>query len=238
MMPISDVEDYPMITPIFTIGLIAANVIIYFFRQPHLGGVVDPAQIPPNVEWFYDQYAVVPAVVSQGRNLLSVITAMFLHGNLMHIFSNMLYLWIFGNNIEHALGHVRFLVFYLLCGVAATVAQVALDPTSEVWNLGASGAIAGVLAAYLAILPHARVNVLLVLGFFYRMTKVRAIFVIGFWFVLQLLSGTGELMMIRSGMPSEGGVAYWAHIGGFVAGLFLILVMRPRVRYDGVRLTM
>jgi membrane associated rhomboid family serine protease len=139
----------------------------------------------------------------------------------MHLIGNMLYLWIFGNNIEDAMGHWRFLLFYLLCGAAAALAQVLQDPASEIPMIGASGAIAGVLGAYLLLYPRARVLVLVFLGFFVTTLRLPALLVLGLWFVLQFLNAAaaGE---------TGGGVAWWAHIGGFVAGLGLILVFRDR----------
>jgi membrane associated rhomboid family serine protease len=147
---------------------------------------------------------------------------MFLHGGLMHLAGNVLYLWVFGNNVEDNLGHARYLIFYLLCGVAAAFAQALPDPTSEIPMIGASGAISGVLGSYLLLYPHARVHVLIPFGFLMLHT-IRAGWLLGFWFVFQLLSGVFS-------DASEGGVAFWAHVGGFVAGMALILVMRDRRR--------
>jgi len=141
----------------------------------------------------------------------------------MHIAGNMLFLWVFGNNVEDAMGHVRFLIFYLLCGIAAALAQGISNPSSEIPMIGASGAISGVLGAYMVLHPRAEVHSLLFLGIFARVITLPAVVVLGLWFVLQLLSAT----MIRSG--SEGGVAFLAHVGGFVAGAALVLLFRdPR----------
>ena len=149
-------------------------------------------------------------------------TSMFLHGSFMHLAGNMLYLWVFGNNIEDVCGHVRFVLFYLLCGLVAAFAQALPNPASEVPMIGASGAISGVLGAYLLLFPHARVRVLIPL-FLVFFTTIRAGWLLGFWFVFQLLSGLGS----RS---AEGGVAFWAHVGGFIAGLGPDLrVARPAV---------
>jgi membrane associated rhomboid family serine protease len=153
---------------------------------------------------------------------LSVVTSMFMHGGWMHIIGNMLYLWIFGNNIEDRLGHVRFVLFYLLSGAAAALAQSLANTHSEVPMIGASGAIAGVLGAYMVLFPRAHVLVLVPLGFFTQLLRLPALLVLGFWFVLQFLQG--GLMA-----PGEGGgVAYLAHIGGFVAGIVLILLFGGR----------
>jgi membrane associated rhomboid family serine protease len=150
-------------------------------------------------------------------------TSMFLHGGLFHIGGNMLYLWIFGNNVEDTLGHGRFLVFYLLSGVAAALAQTVINPGSRVPMIGASGAVSGVLGAYLLLFPYARVLTLITFGFFIRIVPIPAMLVLGFWIVVQAMNG-----LITFGTPDRGGVAWFAHIGGFVAGLGLLLVFRPR----------
>jgi membrane associated rhomboid family serine protease len=149
---------------------------------------------------------------------------MFLHGGLFHIAGNMLYLWIFGNNVEDTLGHFRFLGFYLLAGVGAAVAQVVMSPESRIPMVGASGAISGVLGAYLFLFPHATVLTLITFGFFIRFVHIPAVIVLGFWIVVQVLNG-----LISVGRVSdEGGVAWFAHIGGFVAGIVLLFLFRPR----------
>ncbi len=145
---------------------------------------------------------------------LTLVTSMFLHGGLMHIGGNMLYLWIFGNNVEDALSHVRFLVFYLICGVAAALAQAVSEPQTTIPMVGASGAISGVLGAYVMIYPRARITVIIPLGVLLYPTKISAIYVVGFWFILQLISAA----LAEPGAP---GVAWLAHVGGFVAGILL-----------------
>jgi membrane associated rhomboid family serine protease len=152
---------------------------------------------------------------------VSFVTAMFLHGGVMHIAGNMLYLWIFGNNVEDVLGRLRFLLFYLLCGFAASGAQVLMQPNAKVPTIGASGAIAGVLGAYILMFPRARVDTVLLLWRFIRIVQLPAIVVLGFWFVLQLFSG-----LLSLGLPASGGVAWFAHIGGFVAGIALGPLLR------------
>jgi membrane associated rhomboid family serine protease len=152
---------------------------------------------------------------------------MFLHGGWLHLIGNMLYLWIFGNNIEDRFGRLGFLAFYLAGGVAAVVAQVTVDPTSPIPLVGASGAIAATLGAYLVLFPRARVLALVFLGFFYQLLEIPAVIVLGFWFVLQLIEGFGSL----GASSALGGVAFFAHIGGFVAGAvvgWLVRVARPR----------
>jgi membrane associated rhomboid family serine protease len=148
---------------------------------------------------------------------------MFMHGGLFHIAGNMLYLWIFGNNVEDTLGHGRYLIFYFACGVAAALAQTAVGPGSAVPMVGASGAVSGVLGAYLVLFPHAYVTTLIILGFFWRLVQVPAVVVLGFWIVVQVLNGLGSF-------GASGGVAFFAHIGGFVAGIALLFVLRPRAR--------
>ncbi len=151
----------------------------------------------------------------------SVVTAMFMHGGLLHLFGNMLYLWIFGNNVEAAMGHGRFLLFYLLCGVAAALLQSLNDTLSQIPMIGASGAIAGVLGAYLLLHPTARVRVLVVFVLFIRVVPVPASLVLGLWFAMQLVSGI-------MAPPGAAGVAFWAHVGGFLAGLALVHVFKRR----------
>jgi membrane associated rhomboid family serine protease len=154
-----------------------------------------------------------------GYNLLTIFTSMFLHGGLMHLAGNMLYLWIFGNNIEDVMGRLRFLAFYLLCGVAGAMAQIAVRPASQVPMIGASGAIAGVLGAYLVMFPAARVTTLFFFVFFVRFVPVPALIVLGSWLLVQL---------VNAGSMGPAGVAWFAHLGGFLAGLVLIVPFRRR----------
>ena len=180
--------------------------------------------------WLQTQYALIPAELLSGRDLpptipiplwLTLLTSLFLHGGILHLLGNMLYLWIFGDNVEAAMGSVRFLIFYLLCGTAATFAQIAMGPASSIPILGASGAIAGVLAAYFMLFPQSRVLTLIPLFFFLRIVAIPAVFLLGFWFILQVISGAQSL-------ESSGGVAFFAHIGGFLAGLILVFPFRRR----------
>jgi membrane associated rhomboid family serine protease len=181
-------------------------------------------------EWLQTQYALIPAELLHGRDLppvipipiwLTLITSMFLHGSVLHLLGNMLYLWIFGDNVEDAMGSVRFLGFYLLCGIAASFSQIVIGPGSSVPMIGASGAIAGVLAAYFMLFPRSRVLTLIPLFFFLRLVAVPAVFLLGFWFVWQVISGVGSF-------GSSGGVAFFAHIGGFISGLLLVFPFRHR----------
>jgi membrane associated rhomboid family serine protease len=213
-----------MITPVVTWALIALNVAIYFLVQPAIPNVPDLAQVPEAIRGFYDRFAVIPAVVAGGGNPLSVLTAMFLHGGVLHLAGNMLYLWIFGDNVEHAFGHWAYLAFYLLAGIAATVVQVVLFPSSTIWNLGASGAIAGVLGAYVLLYPRSLVNVLVGRS----IVRVPSLLAIGAWFALQFFSGASQLATAAT--ADVGGVAFWAHIGGFLAGLGMALLAGGRAR--------
>jgi membrane associated rhomboid family serine protease len=181
-------------------------------------------------DYFIAQYSLIPAEFLSGTDLppaipipvwLTLLTSMFLHGGLLHILGNMLYLWIFGDNVEDAMGHVRFLVFYLLCGAMAGLSQIAAGIGSSVPQIGASGAIAGVLAAYLMLFPYSRVLTLVPIFFFLRIVAVPAVLFLGFWFVLQVFSGMGSI-------GAAEGVAWFAHIGGFVAGALLVFPFRRR----------
>ncbi|MCJ7710700.1 MAG: rhomboid family intramembrane serine protease [Chloroflexi bacterium] len=169
------------------------------------------------------------AVIGSGDILsepvLDVFTSMFLHAGWLHLLGNLLFLWIFGINVEGRMGHARFLLVYLAGGVAATIAQVLVDPASEVPMIGASGAISAVLGAYLVLFPRARIQSLVFLGFFYQLVAVPAVIVLGFWFLLQVVDGIGALGATTG---VDGGVAFFAHIGGFVAGALLALPFRLR----------
>jgi membrane associated rhomboid family serine protease len=176
------------------------------------------------------QFAMVPAEIVYAPSTDSyqrIFTSMFLHGGWMHIIGNMLFLWIFGDNVEDSVGHIKFIFFYLMCGVAAAAAQIFTQPDSLVPMIGASGAISGVLGAYLLLFPRAQVLVLIPIWIFIRFIDVPAWMLLIVWFAIQLLSGWGTL-----GAASGPGVAFWAHVGGFVAGLVLI----PLVKRRGVRL--
>jgi membrane associated rhomboid family serine protease len=182
---------------------------------------------------FVEEHGVVPAELSAALAagdwvsgpVLDVFTSMFLHAGWLHLLGNMLYLWIFGNNVEDLMGRPVYLAFYLLGGVAAVAAQVVIDPASEIPMIGASGAISATLGAYLVLYPGARIQSLVFLGFFYQLTAVPAVIVLGFWFVLQVIDGLGSL---GAATGVEGGVAFFAHIGGFVMGAVLALPWRLR----------
>jgi membrane associated rhomboid family serine protease len=176
-------------------------------------------------------YALIPNEISNGRRLETLISAMFLHANLIHLGGNMLFLWIFGNNVEDRLGHVLYLFFYLLAGIAGSLLQVLIDPTSTTPNVGASGAISGVLGAYLLWFPRARVVALVFLGIFITLLRLPAWIFIGYWAGLQILLGLAGLAASAGGQ--SGGVAYFAHIGGFLTGLAVGLLYWRRGRAGG-----
>jgi membrane associated rhomboid family serine protease len=161
------------------------------------------------------------AVHQQFPEILTLITSQFLHGSFLHIAGNMLYLWIFGNNIEERLGHFKYLIFYLTCGALAALAQWYFSPFSSIPSLGASGAIAGVMGAYIIRFPHAQILTLIPLGFFITTVRIPAIFFLGFWFVQQAISGVASLDTASNIGMESGGIAYWAHAGGFVFGFIL-----------------
>jgi len=223
LIPLQD-DNPTHITPVVSYAIIAACVLVFLW-QISLGA---------NQQAAVYSLGLIPAVLLQGASLppeltivpplATVFTSMFLHGGWLHLIGNMLYLWIFADNIEDAMGHGRFVVFYLLCGIAAALAQALPAPGSEIPMIGASGAISGVLGAYLLLHPRAHVMVLIPLGFFSQVTRLPALLVLALWFGLQLISELGA---------SEGaGVAFRAHIGGFVAGMALI----PFFKYRRVKL--
>ncbi len=196
-------------TPYVTYALIAANVAIFLAYYPFLASEMAEYS-------FYNTWGVVPRGVMRGDNLHTLLTSMFLHGGWMHLAGNMLFLWIFGDNMEDQFGHSGFLGFYLAAGLAAALLQVAADPTSRIPMVGASGAIAGVLGGYLVMFPKARVDVLIIFIIFFRIFPIPAWIVLGIWFGIQVFGGLAT--------PEDaGGVAYWAHAGGFIAGLVLTL---------------
>ena len=224
MFPIGDEHNGRVLTPVVNYTLIALNVLVflYEFLLPE-----------PELREFIFRWGAIPASVSQGEELIGLVTSIFLHGGWLHLGGNMLFLWVFGDNVEDAMGHARYLLFYVLCGLVAGLAQVLIDVDSRIPLVGASGAIAGVLGAYILLFPRGRIRTLVVLGFFVTVVLIPAWIQIGIWFVLQLFSGIGSL-----GVDTEqtgGGVAFWAHIGGFVAGALLVWVFRDRDAVDRQR---
>jgi membrane associated rhomboid family serine protease len=206
MFPISDDNRGRRLVPLVTYALIALNLLGFFLELS--GG-----------DAFIQKWAFVPDrfLANPGAEFLTLFTSMFMHAGWLHLGGNMLYLWIFGDNVEDRFGHTRFAIFYLACGIAATFAQLAVSTTSNVPNLAASGAIAGVLGAYILMFPKGRVNVLMGRG----VVPMSALVVIGLWVVLQLFSGIGTI----ANTAETGGVAYMAHIGGFAAGFALTFLL-------------
>jgi membrane associated rhomboid family serine protease len=212
MIPLRDYN--PTRRPsLLTWGLIAANIVIYLYI----------AQSPVMDEAVIKSYAVVPADISAGRHLGTLITSLFLHASLLHVGGNMLFLWIFGNNVEDALGEIKFLVIYLASGIAGSLLQVFITPTSTIPLLGASGAISGILAAYVVYFPRARVLTLIVPFFIFTLS---AWVFIGYWIALQAVQAYLSIGV------TGGGVAFFAHVGGFGTGLILALLLRPRTHPD------
>jgi len=225
LFPISDDNRERRITPYVTYLIIAINVLVYFMLQSSDAFTYGYSVVPKEIttgEDLVGQYS-----IGVGRILLypgprpiylTLLWSMFMHGGIMHLFGNMLYLWIFGDNVEDRMGHVKFLIFYLICGILASGAHIFFAPRSIIPSLGASGAIAGVLGAYLILFPRQGVNVF----FLGRIVTMPALIVIGLWGLLQFWSGFGSLGRTGEG----GGVAYMAHIGGFIAGIILVFLFR------------
>ncbi|MBI5192655.1 MAG: rhomboid family intramembrane serine protease [Nitrospirae bacterium] len=215
MIPLKD--DNPTNTyPYVTISIIIINILVFFFE----------ISLGSSISLFLNRYGAKPLFVLNMTSpigypspLITIFSSMFLHGGLLHVGGNMLYLWIFGNNIEDSMGHLRFVIFYLLSGIIAVYAFSVVNPQSLIPMVGASGAVSGVLGAYLILFPRAKVLTLVPLGFYMQMIKVPAIFVLGMWIVVQIINGS----VSRGG---GGGVAWFAHIGGFVAGMALISLFK------------
>ena len=218
MIPLRDINPTRRF-PYLTITLVAVNILAFVYELSLDDRGLDQLITSAGVIPYEVTHRLSPAVA---RDL---ITSMFLHGGWMHLLSNMLYLWIFGNNIEDYLGPIRFILFYLLCGILAGLTQAIANPNASAPMVGASGAIAGVLGAYLVLFPSARVQSLILFFYFIRLIEVPAMIVLGFWFILQFFNGLAAL-----NAPLSGGVAYFAHIGGFVTGVLLIFLFRARRR--------
>ena len=209
MFPIRD-HNPSRRTPFVTWTLMVTNIAVFLAYYPAMSGDVY------ELAGFWQTWALVPAEVSSGQELHTLLTSMFLHGGWWHLAGNMLFLWIFGDNMEDAFGHIGFLGFYLASGLAADGLQIAAAPWSTVPVVGASGAIAGVLGGYLLLYPKARVDILIIIVIIFKTFALRAWIVLGIWFALQLFGGF-------SSPSDEGGVAHWAHAGGFIAGVLLAL---------------
>ena len=227
MIPLKDLNRTRTF-PAVTLLLIAVNAGVFVYQLSLGSG--------PVLTGFFHQFGLVPrALLSLGHwqeagilpGLAPLFTSMFLHGGWMHFLGNMLYLWVFGDNVEDWLGWLRFLLFYLVCGLLASLLQIAVHPGSPIPMIGASGAISGVLAAYLVLFPRARVLTFVPILFFFYLVRLPALIFLGLWFLLQFFNGAVSL---TAGDLSMGGTAWWAHIGGFVAGLVLILKARKSRR--------
>lgn len=231
MFPIRD-DNPHFLTPYVTYAIIALNIIAWVLAQ---GMGAEPAlsrsvcllgltpgdllnTLPAGTQFQIGQQTY--CVLSDSSSFYTLLTSMFMHGGWMHIISNMWFLWIFGNNVEDSMGHVRFALFYLLCGLAAAAGQIISNPDSGIPMVGASGAIGGVMGAYVVLYPRVHVHLLIFLGFFITTVAVPAIFMLGYWFVLQVIGGFGSIG------ASSGGTAFWAHIGGFLAGAALITLFK------------
>lgn len=217
MLPLNDESRRPYHFPVATIGIIVLNVIVFILEL--LYG-----------DTFITQFSLVPADIVQGHNLYTLVTSMFLHAGFLHIAGNMLYLWVFGPNLEDVMGALPFTIFYLICGLVANAAQIAIDPTSTVLSLGASGAIAGVLGGFIIEFPNDQIKSLAPFGRLLISTRIPAILLLGFWFLLQFFNGVGEISGQSVGSSD---VAFFAHIGGFIAGIILVkffVALGPRDR--------
>jgi len=217
-IPIGD-TNIRLRKPYITYSIIIINTVIFIYQ------LTIPQQFI--IDWFYS-FGLVPSQLFSYNFLLkihTIFTSLFIHGGFAHIAGNLLYLWIFGDNIEGTLGHSKFIIFYLSCGIFASLVQSIINPVSDVPIIGASGAISGILGAYLIKYPRARVKVLIFLIFFIEIISIPAVYVLGFWFFIQLTNGLGSLSF-----QQEGGVAWFAHISGFLMGIFLLLLFDPYER--------
>jgi membrane associated rhomboid family serine protease len=237
VFPIRD-DNPQFLTPIATIALIGLNVAAWIFvqglgTQPTLSGSVCTLglipgeflqRLPPGTTLPISPGVV--CVITENSSWFTPVTSMFMHGGWLHIIFNMWFMWIFGDNVEDAMGHVRFVLFYLLCGFAAAALQVFANPDSAIPMVGASGAIGGVMGAYIILYPRVHVHLLVILGFYVTTIAVPAVLMLGYWLLAQLIGGW------TSSGGEGGGVAFWAHVGGFVAGAILVLVFRDRRLLD------
>jgi len=222
MIPLKD-ENPSDTIPIVNIFLIITNISVFIYQNYFVPGGAQPlflqlGFIPYELSHFVD---------INPKNLvpvpLTIFTAMFMHGGWLHLLSNMLYLWIFGDNIEDILGHVKYLVFYIFCGIAATLVHGFINIDSQIPTIGASGAIAGILGAYMFLFPRARIKTLVIIFFFVKIVYIPAIIMLGFWILIQAISG-----FVEYGLRTGSGIAWFAHIGGFITGLALIAILKKR----------
>jgi membrane associated rhomboid family serine protease len=214
MFPIGDENRGQRLRPVVNYGLIALNFLVFLYEL---------SLSQQGLTRFVDRWGAVPVEIANGHDLYTLVTSMFIHGGWLHIGGNMLFLWVFGDNVEDTMGHVRYLLFYLLCGIAAGLGQVVVDTGSRTALIGASGAISGVLAAYLVLFPRGNIRTVILLGFIPLIFLLPAWVLIGYWILLQFVSG-----FLSLGAKTMGGseVAYFAHIGGFLAGLLLVWVFK------------
>jgi len=212
MFPLGDQSRRLRHLPVVTVLIIVLNALVFLAEL--LGG-----------DAFINQWSLVPANITAGQGWITILTSMFMHAGWVHILGNMLFFWAFGPEIEDVMGPLRFAIFYLLGGLAATAAQVAVDPASTIPNLGASGAIAAVMGAFLITYPRDRIRTVVVFGFFARITLIPAILLVGMWFLTQLISEVGALAQVQTG-----GVAYMAHVGGFAFGALTARLFESRAR--------
>jgi rhomboid family protein len=211
-IPLRDVTRRPAHRPVVTVLIIVANALVFLLELA--GG-----------DAFVQRWSVIPADIVAGHQWITILTAMFMHAGWMHIIGNMVFFWAFGPEIEDAMGPFRYLAFYLLSGLIASIAQIVAGPASTVPNLGASGAIAGVMGAFLITYPRDEIRTLLIIGWFVRLTVLPAALLIGLWFLIQLFSGIGSIASVQSG-----GVAYMAHVGGFIFGIVAARLFENRLR--------
>lgn len=218
MFPIGDDNVRGAGPGILTVGLVLVNVAVF---------IAEVTIFRPGLRELFNEYGVVPAQVLNGQQLYSFVTSLFLHGGWLHLISNMLFLWIFGDNVEVALGKVIYPVFYLVGGIVASLAHVLLSPSSTLPSVGASGAIGAILGAYVVMFPRSQVRVLMLFGFFMVIRRVTAVFFLGIWFVTQFFTGIAS---VGAETAQSGGVAVWAHVGGFVFGLLIGFLFRGRAK--------
>jgi len=210
MFPIRDHHPSGRI-PLVNYFLILINILVFFYIF----------SLPESLAIKYiNKYALIPAQIVQGQNLSTLVSSLFLHASWGHLLGNMLFLHIFGDNLEDRLGHIKFLVYYLLCGLGGSVLQIFLNPSLTIPNLGASGAIAGIMGGYFLLFPHHKIDVLFILGFYVRQVTVPAYFMLFYWFIAQVFYGVGSLALAEQ---ATGGIAFFAHVGGFLTGFLLLL---------------
>jgi membrane associated rhomboid family serine protease len=215
MIPLRDSQPSNS-RPVVTSLIIAVNVLVFLFEV-----ALDP--------FSRNQFIAMYGVVPDHLDMTTLFTSMFIHGGWMHLIGNMWFLWIYGDNVEDILGPWKYLLFYLLCGVTAGLVHVVTNPYSRVPTVGASGAIAGVMGAYMVKFPHSRILTLIPIFIFFTTVEIPAVFILVYWFILQFFSGVGS---VGYSHLSRGGVAWFAHVGGFIAGIILIYLMRPKQRFE------